>query len=72
MASLLGKTELTGVWKERFQDVEKLNEYSLKGLKTEINDAVIKDYALDGAVFKKNWGQTTNSFAKAKLQTKKR
>lgn len=51
MATFFGKSELSGVWKERFQDVSKLNEYTGKGFKSEISDVVIKDYKLDGAIF---------------------
>ena len=51
MASIFGKSELSGAWKERFLDVKKLNEYTQKGLKTEISDVIIKDYKLDGALF---------------------
>ena len=42
MASIFGKSELSGVWKERFQDINKLNEYTQKGLKAEISDTIIK------------------------------
>ena len=51
MASFLGKSELSGIWKERFQDVSKLNEYTQKGLKVELGDVIIKDYKLSAAIF---------------------
>lgn len=50
MASFFGKSELSGVWKERFQDVNKLNEYTQKGFKVELSDYQIKGYKLTGAV----------------------
>lgn len=51
MASIFGKSELSGVWKERFNDVNKLNEYTKQGLKIEISDALIKDYKFNDAIF---------------------
>ena len=51
MASFFGKSELSGKWKEKFQDVTKLNDYMKQGLKTEINDVVIKGYEIDDAIF---------------------
>jgi hypothetical protein len=44
MASFFGKSELVSPWKERFQDVNKLNEYSRKGIKTDLSDVIIKGY----------------------------
>lgn len=51
MASIFGKSELSTPWKERFQDVNKLNEYSKKGLKAELSDVIIKGYDITGAEF---------------------
>ena len=51
MASIFGKSELSGVWKERFLDVKKLNEYTSKGLMIEFSEVTIKGYTLEGAVF---------------------
>lgn len=51
MASIFGKSELSGAWKERFQDTNKLNEYTKKGIKVEINDAIIKEYRFNDANF---------------------
>ena len=51
MASIFGKSELSGTWKERFLDSNKINEYTLKGLKTEISDAIIKEYKFNDAIF---------------------
>jgi len=51
MASFFGKSELVSPWKERFQDVNKLNEYSRKGIKTDLSDVIIKGYDITGAEF---------------------
>lgn len=50
MASIFGKSELSGAWKERFLDINKLNEYTQNGLNTDISDVIIKNYKLDGAI----------------------
>ena len=51
MASIFGKSELSGSWKERFQDLSKLKAYTDQGLKVEISDAIIEKYDLSGATF---------------------
>lgn len=51
MSSIGIKLPLSGAWKERFQDVAKLNDYA-KNQPVEIANATIKDYNIDGAVLK--------------------
>ena len=51
MASIFGKSELSGSWKERFQDLTKLKAYTDQGLKVEVSDAIIEKYDLSGATF---------------------
>lgn len=51
MASIFGKSDLSGAWKERFQDITKLNEYTKINSKMEIRDVSIKGYNLSNAVF---------------------
>lgn len=62
-----GKSELSGAWKERFQDVGKLKAYTEQGIKVDVSDAAIGNFDLtgavfDGAVFRDNaWHGTTGA-----------
>ena len=66
MTNIFGKSELSSLWKERFLDSQKMNAYTLKGLKAEISDAVIKDYMLKDLIFNNasfrnvEWTDTTS------------
>jgi uncharacterized protein YjbI with pentapeptide repeats len=65
MANLFGKSELSGAWKERFQDVTKLKAYTDKGIKVDLSDSTIGNFDLTGAVFDgasfrdNEWKETT-------------
>lgn len=52
------KSLLAGPWKERFQDVKKLNEYA-KTHPVDLSNALIENYDIDGAVL--NGGQFQNT-----------